>query len=118
MVLPGARDDQGRNGQPERVARLDGTFSAIEEALSFQFQDWGTESARFRWSRNRSDVIEQILAGIPGDLDRSLVAESYDRGVDVFLTIDKQLLRSTAKRPSVFSKRLAPADTIFEISAE
>ncbi|TLM80933.1 hypothetical protein [Pseudarthrobacter sp. NamE5] len=108
VVLPGARRDQRRPGKSEKIARLHETLSAIEEALTFQIQDWGYEDHRFDWARTRNLGVDCALARIPGSLDRRLVEQSYDAGVDVFLTMDKQVLRSVSTLPSGFPNLWRP----------
>jgi hypothetical protein len=109
VVLPGARRDQRRPGNSEKVMRLHDTLSAIEEALTFQIQDWGLEDRRFDRARTRSKGVDHALARIPGSLDRRLVEQSYDGGVDVFLTMDKQVLRSVSTPPSDFPNLWRPS---------
>ncbi|MDP9934736.1 hypothetical protein J2T11_001076 [Paenarthrobacter nicotinovorans] len=109
VVLPGARSDHRRQGHSEKLERLHNTFLAIEDALTFQLQDWGSEDRRFQWSRDRPDLVKQTLARIPGSLDRLLVGQSFDCGVDVFLTMDKQVLRSTSDAPPNFPNVWPPS---------
>lgn len=109
VVLPGARDDQRRAGQPAVLARRERTMTALEEALSFQLQDWEHADQRFDWEQPVTEEARRTLDRIAGDLDRVLVREAYVSGVDVFLTMDKQVLRAASNASPPFPHVWRPA---------
>ena len=86
VVMRQSRRDQGRSFGSALIAHRDETLDAIEQALSFQIEDWGTENERHTRVRALSVDARRLLENVPGELDRLLLAEAAGLGADVFLT--------------------------------
>lgn len=110
IVVPPTREDFKRTPTPDRLRSRDRFFSAVEEALTFQLDDWGEAEDRLAWTREPDLAVAQALMRVPDDLDRAMVEGAWACGADVFLTQDRRLLSAMKSFPEGFPNVCSPAD--------
>jgi hypothetical protein len=93
IALPGMRKDHRKPLARDHTAEKDRQLRAVEDALTFQLDDWGAEGNRFPLGAAAvAPATQKGVEGALSKLDADLVIEAARFGVDVFLTQDKALL--------------------------
>lgn len=108
VLLPNTWMDFQKIPSPDRMRGRSQVFEAIEEALSFQVQDWGRESERFAWERPPDSAAAATIERVTDPLDRSMLSGAWLAGVDVFVTSDETLRKRVADVPSGFPNVWSP----------
>ena len=102
VVVPATRDDFRKSPPESRLREREHLFSSIEEALTFQLDDWGNEAERHVPWREPDAEADSALARVPDDLDRLMIQSAWECGSDVFLTVDTRLLAAMRTVPPGF----------------
>ena len=110
VLLPSTWTDYGRRPSTERMTQRSTLFRAIEDALSYQLQDWGSEHERFEWLRPPDSLAREVIDRVPDHLDRAMLDAAWCAGVDVFVTSDRKLRQQVIDVPSDFPNVWSPSE--------
>lgn len=111
-VVPATRDDFKKSPPESRLRERERLFSSIEQALTFQLDDWGNEAERHVPWRESDEEVDYALARVPDHLDRLMIQSAWECGSDVFLTMDTRLLAAMRTVPSGFPNVWSPAQLV------
>lgn len=112
VVVPATRDDFRKSPPESRLREREHLFSSIEEALTFQLDDWGNEAERHVPWREPDAEADSALARVPDDLDRLMIQSAWECGSDVFLTVDTRLLAAMRTVPPGFPNVWSPTQLV------
>ncbi|AXL10742.1 hypothetical protein DXT68_00220 [Microbacterium foliorum] len=107
IVVPRTRHDFKKSPSPERLAARERLFQRIEDALTFQADDWGAEHQRFTWSRPVTPATRAVLDVSPG-LDALMLESAWSAGVDAFLTLDAGVIKAAGAAMAPFPLVVKP----------
>jgi hypothetical protein len=91
VILPRGEDElDGSGGESARRNRQ--SIDGLADALTFQLEDWGVGEPRFPEPDAPIDTLG--FEAFPSGADRELVAQAARYSVDVFLTMDRGVLKA------------------------
>jgi hypothetical protein len=112
VLLPSTWTDYKRPPSSIQMRARTAMFTAIEEALSFQLQDWGDEHHRFRWQRPEDPIAAEVVSRVPDPLDRGMIESAWRAAVDVFVTSDARLRKRVGETPPGFPNVWSPRELV------
>jgi len=114
IVVPRIRGDFRKLPSPSRQVERERLLRRIEQALTFQLDDWGREAERFGGDRPLPPGTERALAKV-SSLDALMLRSAWNSGVDVFLTRDHKVHTIEASLPAPFPMILSPSQLVSRI---
>lgn len=112
LSLKRADDDSKRDPGSARADQRRGSILNLNQALTFQLQDWEGQNDRWESREPNSLPLFELdpLEEFPAGADRDLINEALAARAHVFLTRDKAVLRAGRERQDLRLLVASPVD--------